>query len=153
MIKQEFPKSEKVKIFLNEYYFGYGSYHTFVRIFGGPITLALGIYLYLYKFDQQEAFAIFTIIYSIYYILKPLFIILKRKDWFENFDQDYTIEPDKLIIQKGNSRSELDYSEFELRLKRKTYYVLKTKAKQAIYFPKSLLEPYEIEILDKLVEK
>ena len=138
-------------MFLNEYYFGYGIFFSILRIVAGPLILIMGLNLY---FNGNTKLGIgysgFMIFFGIYYILKPLIIILTQKSWFQNFDLDYTINPDKIIIESNKSKSELDYSDLKTVLKRKTYYALKTKSKQGIYLPIKLLESNEIDILNKL---
>ncbi|MFI2741488.1 YcxB family protein [Zhouia sp. PK063] len=92
----------------------------------------------------------FMMFFGIYYLLKPLIIVLTQKAWFKNFDLDYEIQPEKIIINSGKSKSELDYSDLQNVLRRKTYFALKTTSKQGIYLPIKLLETTEIDILEKL---
>jgi hypothetical protein len=151
--KSNISQLEKIKIFLNEYYFGYGIFFSILRIIGGPLILTMGLNQY---FNGNTKFGIgysgFMIFFGIYYLLKPLIIVLTQKSWFQNFDLEYKIQPEKIIIQSEKSKSELDYSELKTVLKRKTYYALKTNSKQGIYLPTKLLEPTEIEILNKLIK-
>jgi len=148
---EKLSKLEKVKIFLNEYYFGYGVYFSIIRIIGGPLIFFMGLNLYFNSYTKPGiGYSGFMILFGIYYCLKPLVIILTQRTWFKNFDLSYMIEPEKIIIQSSKSRSELDYSDLKTILKRKTYFTLKTKSKQGIYLPIRLLEPTEIDILNKL---
>lgn len=50
----------------------------------------------------------FMTIFGIYYLLKPLIILLTQKTWFKNFELDYEIHPEKIIINSGKGKSELD---------------------------------------------
>jgi hypothetical protein len=138
--KSNISQLEKIKIFLNEYYFGYGIFFSILRIIGGPLILTMGLNQY---FNGNTKFGIgysgFMIFFGIYYLLKPLIIVLTQKSWFQNFDLEYKIQPEKIIIQSEKSKSELDYA-------------LKTNSKQGIYLPTKLLEPTEIEILNKLIK-
>lgn len=151
MNKEKISQSDRIKIFLNEYYFGYGIYFSILRIIGGPIIFIMGLNLY---FNGNTKFGIsysgFTIFFGIYYLLKPLIIIWTQKAWFKNFDLDYEIENEKIIIYSGKSKSELDYADLKTFKKRKTYFALKTKSKQGFYLPIKLLEPSELAILNKL---
>ncbi|WP_166965143.1 YcxB family protein [Yeosuana marina] len=79
-----------------------------------------------------------------------MIIILTQKAWFKNFDLHYEIQPERIIIKSDKSKSELDYSDLKSVQKRKTYFALKTDSKQGIYLPIKLLEPTEIDILNKL---
>ena len=151
MIKQNLSHFEKIKIFLNEYYFGYGIFFSILRIIAGPLILIMGLNLYFNGNSKPGiGYSGFMIFFGIYYLLKPLIIILTQKAWFKNFDLDYKIEPEKIIIQSDKSKSELDYSDLKTVQKRKTYFALKTKSKQGIYLPIKLLEQNEIDILNKL---
>lgn len=151
MKNQNLSQFEKIKIFLNEYFFGYGVFFSIVRIVGGPLILAMGLNQYLNGNTKAGiGYSGFMIFFGIYYTLKPLIIVLTQKSWFKNFDLDYEIEPEKIIIKSDKSKSELDYSDVKTVLKRKSYFAIKTKSKQGIYLPIKLLEPNEIEILDKL---
>tara|TARA_R100000353_G_scaffold154584_1_gene113317 strand:- start:652 stop:1131 length:480 start_codon:yes stop_codon:yes gene_type:complete len=149
--KEKLSQFDRIKIFLNEYYFGYGIFFSILRIIAGPLILIMGLNLYFNGNTKPGiGYSGFMIFFGIYYILKPLIIILTQKSWFQNFDLYYTINPDKIIIESDKSKSELDYSDLKIVLKRKTYYALKTKSKQGIYLPIKLLESNEIDILNKL---
>ncbi len=149
MNKYKLSQSEKIKVFLNEYYFGYGALYSISRIISGPLIFIIGLNLYLNGNTKSGiSYSGILIVFGIYYTLKPLITLLTQKAWFENFDLDYSITPEKIIIQSNTSKSELDYSELNKVLKRKTYFALKTKSKQGIYLPIKNLESNEIEILN-----
>jgi len=149
--KEKISQSDRIKVFLNEYYLGYGLYFSILRIIGGPIILLMGLNLY---YNGNTKFGIsysgFMIFFGIYYLLKPTIIILTQRVWFKNFDLDYQNENEKIIIQSDKCKSELDYSDLKTVKKRKTYFALKTKSKQVFYLPIKLLESNEIDILSKL---
>ncbi|MGV6829833.1 MAG: hypothetical protein ACWA45_10615 [Flavobacteriales bacterium] len=151
MNKEKLSQIDRIKIFLNEYYFGYGIFFSILRIIGGPLILIMGLNLYFNGNTKPGiGYSGFMIFFGIYYLLKPLITILTQKAWFKNFDLNYEIEPKKIIIQSDKSKSELDYSELKTVLKRKTYFTLKTKSKQGIYLPIKFLKSTEIDILNKL---
>jgi hypothetical protein len=151
--KSNLSQLGKIKIFLNEYYFGYGIFFSILRIIGGPLILIMGLNLYFNGSTKSGiGYSGFMIFFGIYYLLKPFIIVLTQKAWFKNFDLEYKIQPEKIIIQSEKSKSELDYSELQTVLKRKTYFALKTNSKQGIYLPIKLLELTEIEILNKLIK-
>ncbi|MBD0779978.1 YcxB family protein [Maribacter sp. ANRC-HE7] len=151
MSNLKISQAEKIKIFLNEYYFGNKSYNSILRIVAGPVILILGFLMYMHGNSKLGiGYSGFIIFYGIYYSLKPFIIIFIQKSRFKNIDPNYQIQSDKIIIQSGKSKSELYYSELENILKRKTYFALKTKSKQGIYLPVRILEAEEIDILDRL---
>jgi len=149
--KEKLSQIDRIIIFLNEYYFGYGFFFSILRIISGPLIFIIGLNLYL-SGNTKPATGLsgFMMFFGIYYLLRPFIIILTHKAWFNNFDLDYEIKPEKIIIKSGKSKSELDYTELKTILKRKTYFTLKTKSKQGIYLPIKLLEPNEIDILNNL---
>lgn len=151
MNKNSLSQSEKIKIFLNEYYFGYGFFYSIMRIIGGPLILIMGLNLYYNGHTKPGiGYSGFMIFFGIYYLISPLITILTQKAWFKNFDLNYEIESEKIIIKSDKSKSELYYSELKTVLKRKTYFALKTKSNQGIYLPIKLLEQNEIDILNNL---
>ncbi|WP_298901612.1 YcxB family protein [uncultured Psychroserpens sp.] len=150
---QNLSQFEKIKIFLNEYFFGYGIFFSILRLIGGPLILIMGLFQYFNGNTKTGiGYAGFMIIFGVYYTLKPLILILTRKSWFKNFDLDYDIEPEKIIIRSDKSKSELDYSNLKAILKRKNYFALKTKSNQGIYLPIKCLKANEIAILDALTK-
>jgi len=154
MQKIALSKFEKIKIFLNEYYFGYGFFYSILRIVSGPLIIFLGLNQYTDKSTESgDNYALLFIIFGIYFILRPLISVLSKSSWLKNFDLDYTIEPEKIIIKSGKSKSELDYSDIAKVLERKSYFTLKTTSKQGIYLPIKNLEPSEIKILKGLTEQ
>lgn len=151
---QKIIKYEAIKIFLYEYYFGYGVYLAIQRLIGGPLILIIGINLYITSTAKASiGYAGFVIFFSIYYILKPFVLVLTQKGWFQNSEVDFNIKPDKFIITTGKSVSELDFSDVVSVKKRKTYFAVKTSTKQSFYLPIKYLEASEIDVLNKLITK
>lgn len=151
MNKNKISEFEKIKIFLNEYYFGYGFYYTILRLIAGPLILIMGIHMYSNGNSEPGLTEPkFLILFGLYYILQPIIRIVTKKEWFKNFDLDYTITPEKIIVKSAMSKSELDFSEFTSISKRKTYFVFKFKSKQGICIPLSYLDENEIDILNEL---
>lgn len=153
MRKHKLTKWEKIKIFLNEYFLGYGFFFSLLRIIGGPLILIMGLNLYFYGNTKSGiGYAGFMIAFGVYYLLKPLIIILTQKAWFKNFDLDYHIDSEKIVVQSDKSKSDLNYSELASVLKRKKYFALRTKSKQGFYLLNKFLEPAEINILEGLIK-
>lgn len=151
MYKQTLSSFEKIKIFLTEYFFGYGIYYTMLRILAGPLIFLIGLNQYLSGSTKAGiSYSGVMMFFGVYYLLKPLLTILTQKSWFDNFNLNYIITENLIIIESDKSKSELNYSNLKSILKRNSYYALKTKSKQGIYLPVRLLEPHEIEILDSV---
>jgi hypothetical protein len=149
---QKLSKLEIAKIFLNEYYFGYGIAYMTLRLLAGPLILIMGISQYTNGNTKAGVgYAGFMIFFGIYYMLKPIIVLLYSKSWYNNFDVEVSIEADKLFLQKGKIKSEVDFSEIERTHKRKTYYKLSLSSKQGLYLPTKNLEQQELEILENLI--
>jgi len=152
MKNQKLSKLEIAKIFLNEYYFGYGIPYMTLRLIAGPLILIIGINQYTNGNTKAGiGYAGFMIFFGVYYTLKPIIVLLYSKSWYDNFDVEVSIETDKLLLQKGKIKSEVDYSEIVKTHKRKTYYKLSLSSKQELYLPTKNLETTEFEILENLI--
>ena len=152
MKENNLTKTEKIKIFLKEYYLGQGTYFSIQRIIGGPIILFAGIYMYL-NGDNRSALSYsgFMIFFGIYYTVKPLIFILTNKGYFNNFDLNYQLESDKIILKADKSKSEIAYVDFKKVFERDSYFGLQTKANQTIYICKNKLDQKETNLIKALV--
>jgi hypothetical protein len=153
MKKIQLKKTEKIKIFLNEYYFGFGNWVTILRMFGGPFMLLMG--MFLYNFGQNKihiAYGGALILFGFYYFIRPVMFIWMRKEWLKRETVFFEFSPDKLVIQVDKSTSELDYSELKSIKSRKSYYAFTTKDNQSIYFPKYYLDPQDEEKINTLIK-
>ncbi|TJY36001.1 hypothetical protein [Pontimicrobium aquaticum] len=140
------------KIFLNEYYFGYGIPYMILRLSAGPLILIMGINQYTNGNTKAGiGYAGFMIFFGVYYMLKPFIVLLYLKSWYNNFDVEVSIQADKLLLQKGKIKSEVDYSEIDKAHKRKAYYKLSLSSKQELYLPTKNLETSELKILENLI--
>jgi len=145
MIKDTIDFKDKIKMFLNEYYFGYGPLISLIRVLSGPLL----IYMAINK-KGDSSYSIFTLVFGIYFIIRPLILILTQKKFFEELDRKVDILDSKVIVESGESRAEISYNDFKKILKRKKYYVLRTHANQSIYIPNYKLNKGESEILNKV---
>lgn len=151
MKENNLTKTEKIRIFLKDYYLGQGIYFSIQRIIGGPIILIAGIYLYLNGTDRSDlSYSGFMIFFGIYYILKPFIFILSKKEYFKNFDLNYQLEAEKIILKADKSQSEIAYADFKKVFERNNYFGLRTHANQTIYLCKNQLDPQEINLIKSL---
>ena len=134
MKEQILERSDRIRMFISEYYFGYSWWMTCLRIFGGPMVLAMGIYLY----DSNERFAIayggFCFLYGLYYSLKPLFWIVFRLDAFKTVPLRIDIHGDNLRIKDPLAESVVDLRGVRI-LKRKEYFTLELAKFTKVYLP------------------
>jgi len=142
-------ENEKKRIFLSEYYFGYGILISILRFLGGPLILGLGLYFLSEQNDNNLiSYNGFMILYGIYYILKPIIFLYTKKEYFDNFDLEFKFEPERLILRKNLIKSEVDYSEFKKVIERDHYFILKLSTKQSIHICKNQLNDAEYEIIN-----
>lgn len=136
-------RSERIKMFFNEYYFGVSIFHRIFRMIGGPIIFYIGIIMYSNAMDRFGiGYGGMMIAYSIYFTLKPFWWSLIKWEYYKTVDFQLEATNDRLIIKEGDSESKTEYSKFEKIIKRKKYFSLRLQKGMKIYLP-----------LDKLSEK
>lgn len=138
-------RSDRVKMFFNEYYFGGSRWVTANRIFGGPLIVLIGIDLYQASFLYQNsnrfniAFGGFCICYGIYFILKPIFWVLFRLDSFKTVKLIVEVSLDRIKFKDEFSESEVLFTGFNRIFKREYYYAFQLTKSNKIYLPFELL--------------
>lgn len=145
-------RADRIKMFINEYYFGYSWWITLMRIVGGPLLIFMGIRLY----GDQERFGIayggFCIIYGLYYTIKPVLWILFRQDSFKSVQFEIEVSQDKLMIRDSESQSEVLLDGLQKIMKRKSYFALQLTKQNKIYLPFSLLTSDQISVIDNKIK-
>ena len=149
MSHQIITRTERIKLFIREYYTGNTTYINTIRIIGGPLIIGSGIHLY----NQPKRFAIgyggFCLLYGIYYLLKPLLIVALRLSLFQSIDFNLTVDEDKLELQDASATTSIQFSSFKSILRHAHYYAVKLPGKMTIYFKSSQLSDEEMTILNK----
>ncbi len=153
MKETKITKAERIKIFLKEYYFGYGIYFSIVRLIGGIIVLLFGLKLYNDELSKLGiGYAGFLILYGGYYILKPLLIILFEHKRFEELRFSFQLESGKMVFQNNDGMSEINYDAFKKIIKRKSYYIFRTSENKSIYLTIKDLNTDDKKILDSIIK-
>ncbi len=140
------PRTERVRLFLSEYYFGYAWYITVNRMIGGPLITAFGLLL-LNKPASNQAIAGVGITYGIYYIFKPYLWVLFRWQQFKTVEISLTIEDGKMTIYEKAVRSTVDLSKVKIS-KRKDYYTFALTKTQKICLPFRVFTPAQSEHIE-----
>jgi hypothetical protein len=128
-------RKKRIKMFLNEYYFGYSLWITIMRLIGGPFVFLIGINMYQNTDRFGIAYGGFCIIYGLYYTLKPAIWIISRLDSFKAFDLSVEIFDNKLKLKDNVSDSEILLDSFRRILKRKSYYAFEISKFNKLYIP------------------
>ena len=93
-------RKEKIKMFLQDYYFGYGKWITVLRLIGGLGLILIGLDLYKKGFDKfSVAYSGFCLIYGIYMILKPYLWIIFRLDNYKTENVEIKVSDDYLLLK------------------------------------------------------
>ena len=148
------PRQRRIKMFLNEYYFGQKRSIQFIRLVMGPVLPFVGLGLYHYARNRFGiAYAGFCIFYGIYYLLKPVLEITSYWQNFRTLNFDLELTSDTIKIREGKDHLTIDLSWFKNIFKRKSYFVLVTDTHLKIYLPQECLSVQEIKVLESKVHK
>lgn len=137
---------DRVLIFLNEYYFPKSKALTLIRIVTGPLLVYIGFrFLGLY---QERAFALFSIIYGCYLIVKPLVWILFRWKSFKSVDVVIDVQDDFIFMKDDFSETKIRFEGFEEIFKKRWYYIFRMPSDSRMYLPFYLFSAEQREVID-----
>lgn len=148
-LTKNLSRSERVRMFLYEYYLGYSEIITFMRIVGGPCMVYFGVNFYQSDAKLAVAYGGFMFLFGIYYTLNPLFWILFRLDSLRRIDFNITVKEDRIIIQEPTSVSEILFDGLDKILKRKFYFSLQVSKYNKVYLPFSILTSEQMDCLNR----
>ena len=145
-------KSQRVSIYLKEYYGTKRPISKYIRLFGGPLILIISFYNYYYSNVKWiSALSGFTIVFGIYYILKPFITIFAKPGLFAGYTFNFTINAIEITLTEDGNTSTLNHSFFKNVEEWHTFFSLKTEENQVLHLPKDELTDSEISQLQKLV--
>ena len=151
--KYSLKRSERIKMFLSEYYFGQTNIITILRFIGGPILIFLGIEFYQRNDKFAVAYGGSMFLYGIYYIFKPLTWILFRLDSFKTVNLNIEVLDDRIIIKDPISESEILLEGIDKILPRKYYFALQLSKYNKVYLPFTMLSQEQFDILNQFSTK
>jgi len=138
-------RTDRIKMFFNEYYFGHSIWISAIRIFGGPLLILIGVDLYQGSYSYQSssrfdiAFGGFCVFYGVYLVFKPIFWVLFRLDSFKTVNLNVDVLIDRIKFKDEFSESEVLFTGFSKIFKRKYYYAFQLTKSSKIYLPFELL--------------
>jgi len=142
-------RKEKIKMFLQDYYFGYGKWITSLRVIGGPGIILIGLYLYTNEYDKfSVAYSGFCLLYGLYMIFKPYLWILFRLDIYKTENIEIMISNDILLLKDDKNESKIGFETFNNIINKKNYYTFVISKSQRLRIPKRLIETEEQEIIN-----
>jgi hypothetical protein len=134
-------RKEKIKMFLQDYYFGYGKWITLLRLIGGPGLILIGLDLYRKGFDKfSVAYSGFCLLYGIYMIFKPYLWVLFRLDNYRTENVVIQVDEDSLLLTDDKNESKIGFETFKKIFDRKSYYSFVISKSQRLRIPKRLID-------------
>jgi hypothetical protein len=149
MSQQILRKSERIKLFLREYYLGQTLWLKVVRLIGGPLIIGTGVQFYFDAHRSMIAYGGFCFLYGAYYTLKPFLITVLRPTLFQTLSFRLQIDEEKLNFQEDDAESVIYFSAFKSIIIKAGYYELKLPAKATIYLRADQLTKEENTLLTK----
>ncbi|MCF8371765.1 MAG: hypothetical protein K9H64_09080 [Bacteroidales bacterium] len=146
-------RKEKIKMFLLDYYFGYGKWITILRLIGGPGLILIGLDLYKKGFDKfSVAYSGFCLLYGVYMIFKPYLWVLFRLDNYKTEDIEIKISDDIILLKDGKNESKVGFETFKNIIDKKSYFTFVISKSQRLRIPKRLIETEEQEIIKNRIK-
>jgi hypothetical protein len=142
-------RSHRIRMFLDEYYFGNISIINVIRLVGGPLLLIVCYILWtLPSSPSGIAYAGLCFFYGFYYTMKPFLWIILREDSFKTIEVNIEMNEETLKLVDQASESEIKFKTMRRIIKRKTYYMLEIAKYSKVYVPFTLLTDNQCLILD-----
>lgn len=146
-------RKEKIIMFLQDYYFGYGKWITILRLIGGPGLILIGLDLYKKGYDKfSVAYSGFCLLYGVYMIFKPYLWVLFRLDNYKTEDVEIKVSDDILLLKDDKNESKIGFETFKNILEKQNYFTFVISKTQRLRIPKRLVETEEQEILKNIIK-
>ena len=149
MSRQFITRTERIKLFLIEYYTSNKAWANVTRLIGGPVLIGYGVRLYYYSARFAIGYGGFCFLFGIYYFLKPALIIAIRPSLFKASSFDLHITENELTLQEEGATATIRFDLFKSVLRHSNYYSVKLPDKMTMYFKESLLDEKEKAILEQ----
>jgi hypothetical protein len=149
MSQQILSKSERIRLFLREYYLGQTTWIKLVRLVGGPLIIGTGVQFYFNAHRSMVAYGGFCFLYGIYYVLKPFLLIAMRPALFQPLDFRVRINEEDVLFQENDAESVIQFRAFKSIKLMTAYYALKLPDKATIYLRADQLTEEEKSLLTK----
>ena len=153
LLMQKLYRKERIKMFLNDYYFGYKRWITLLRLIGGPLIILIGVDLYLKGNNKiAVAYSGFCVLFGMYMIFKPFLWILFRLDNYKTENINIKVTKESITINDNINESKIAFDTFVNIRNRKYYYLFLISKTQRLRLPKKLFNSEEEKILEKIIK-
>lgn len=142
-------RKEKERMFVREYYFGYGFLGSINRIILGPVLVFAGIYLLVKNAEEYDwIYAILCLLFGLMSIIKPYLAVAANKKGFGEENLNVTVDKENINIEDSkNYVSKLSFDSIMDIKERKTYLAIIFNKKQRIQIPKRLFSEKALNII------
>ncbi len=141
-------RKEKIKMFLQDYYFGYSNWIMIIRLLSGPGLILIGLDLYNKGLDKfSVAYSGFCLLYGVYMIFKPYLWVLFRLDNYKSENIDIKVGEGFLLVANDKNESKFGFDTFQKIFDRKNYFSFVVSKSQRLRIPKRLIDNAGQEII------
>lgn len=141
-------RNEKIKMFLQDYYFGYRKWITILRLVGGLGLILIGLDLYKKGFDKfSVAYSGFCLLYGIYMVFKPYLWVLFSLDNYKTENVEIKVSDDFLLLKDEQNESKIGFDTFKKIFEKKSFFSFMISKSQRLRIPKRLIANEEQEIV------
>ncbi|MGI4883578.1 MAG: hypothetical protein ACRYFR_01305 [Janthinobacterium lividum] len=153
--RQVISRLEHIKLFFYEYYLGRTAWVKWLRIFGGPLMILIGVQFYrrfeVYSSTHKAAVAFggFSFLYGVYYILKPVMMLSILWRAFKTVGFSVILDEKEIQFQNNEVLSAVQLSAFNKIWRSGNYHLLKLTENTTFYLRANQLTEKEEEILNR----
>ena len=146
-------RKDRIRMFIIDYYWGYGKLISLLRIIGGPSLILIGLDLFVNGFDKfSVAYSGVLIIYGIYMILKPYLWVLFRLENYKTENVSIAVFEDYMTIKDELNESKVSFDAFKNIIESKGFFTFIISKSQRLRLPKSIFETEELRIIKSKIK-
>jgi hypothetical protein len=135
-------RSDHIRFFVLEYFFGAGGVYVWIRTLGGPLLVFMGINYASGSEKYSVFFGVFCIFFGLFYAFRPIFTVLLNKEHiFDDYSITLYLEKSALHFRNNTSDDSIQYRQITEFSKRKWYYIIKASKNRSIFIPPNQMHP------------
>lgn len=142
---------EQQNIYLYNYYFWQNTASGTLRLFGGPLMIALAIWFYMTDKSNPLLFGTILIIYGLYYSLRPFIYIYLNREKLDMGVFDITTHINHITISSNKGSIDYEYADLKKIKRFKDWYVIYFKKSSILVIPSNQLTNDEKELLNQRI--
>ncbi len=139
---------EQQNIYLYNYYFWQNTASGTLRLFGGPIMVALAIWFYMTDKSNPILFGSVLLVYGLYYALRPFIYVYFNREKLDMGVFEIQVNKSHLTIANNKGSSDYEYTELKKIKRFKDWYVIYFKKNSILVIPSNQLTNEEQELLN-----